>query len=99
MNLRKGKRRLISDGSTKLHPKEIVVNEMTSIENEPRITFGETKNKVLTYLWNLRICGEDRRSMSMDFLPPPASVCISGLCIEAKQEVLYFVLTVLPKAA
>jgi hypothetical protein len=44
MNLRKGKRRLISDGSTKLHPKEIVVNEMTSIENEPRITFGETKN-------------------------------------------------------
>jgi hypothetical protein len=55
MNLRKGKRRLISDGSTKLHPKEIVVNEMTSIENEPRITFGETKNKVLSYLWNLRI--------------------------------------------
>lgn len=55
LNLRKGKKRLISDCTTKLHPDDLVVNEITSILGEPEITFGQTKMKLLKHLYNTRI--------------------------------------------
>ena len=55
MNLRKGKRRLISDGSTKLSPHEVVLNDITTIQNEPKITFGHTKMKVCKFIYNTRV--------------------------------------------
>lgn len=60
MNLNNGQQRLVLDGSTKIHPDDIVLNEFKTIDEEPLITFGQTKRKVLTYLWNTRISYKDK---------------------------------------
>jgi hypothetical protein len=59
LNQRKGKKRLISDGSTKMQADDIVLNEMCSIDGEPPITFGQTKMKVLKHIWNTCISYPD----------------------------------------
>lgn len=47
--------RMVWDGSTKRSPLDHVLNEITSIWEEAEITFGDTKRKFLTDLFNLRI--------------------------------------------
>jgi hypothetical protein len=55
VNEKEGKFRLVWDGTTKLLEDDIVMNDITSTDGEPDITFGETKMKALSYLWNTRI--------------------------------------------
>ena len=55
MNKKDGKFRLVWDGTTKLLEDDIVMNDLTSTDGEPDITFGDTKMKALSYLWNTRI--------------------------------------------
>lgn len=61
LNQRKGKLRLITDGSTKQLADDIILNEMCPIDGEPKITFGFTKGGVLEYLWNVRISYPETR--------------------------------------
>ena len=38
-----GKGRVVWDGSTKLEPLDVVMNDYTPIDNEPEVTFGTSK--------------------------------------------------------
>ena len=51
--------RMVWDGSTKRTPLDNVLNEITSILDEAEITFGDTKRKFLTDLYNMRISYPD----------------------------------------
>ena len=46
---------LCYDGTTTWLPSDIVINQVTPIENEALITFGETKNLFLTDIYNTRV--------------------------------------------
>lgn len=52
--------RVCWDASTKYGPDEIVLNEVTPMDMEPLITFGHTKKKFLTDIYNARISFPDR---------------------------------------
>ena len=47
--------RVVWDASTKFDALDIVLNDVTSIENEPHIDFGDTKQRTATYIYNSRI--------------------------------------------
>lgn len=49
------KDRLIWDGSTKLAPYDIVMNEIMPVDDEPEITFGLVHAAFLAWIWNMRI--------------------------------------------
>ncbi len=54
--LKEGKNpRVVWDGSTKRTPTDVVLNELTSITDEAAITFGGTKMRFYTDVYNLRI--------------------------------------------
>lgn len=56
MVVKEGKNpRVVWDGSTKQAPLDVVMNEVTPTMHEAEITFGDTKKKFLTDLYNLRI--------------------------------------------
>ena len=56
MQIKPGKNpRVIFDASTKSHPHEVVLNDMTSTEFEAAITFGEAKLKLLQRIYNWRV--------------------------------------------
>ena len=56
MQIKPGKNpRVIFDASTKSHPHEIVLNDMTTTEFEAIITFGASKLKLLQRIYNWRI--------------------------------------------
>ena len=56
MQIKPGKNpRVIFDASTKNHPHEIVLNDMTTTEFEASITFGTAKLKLLQRIYNWRI--------------------------------------------
>ena len=56
MQIKLGKNpRVIFDASTKGHPHEVVLNDMTSTEIEANITFGWAKLKLLLRIYNLRV--------------------------------------------
>ena len=56
MQIKPGKNpRVIFDASTKSHPHEIVLNNMTTTEFEASITFGAAKLKLLQRIYNLRV--------------------------------------------
>ena len=44
MVIKNGKGRVVWDGSTKLEPLDVVMNDYTPIDNEPEVTFGTSKN-------------------------------------------------------
>jgi hypothetical protein len=48
-------RRVVWDGSTKRMPTDIVLNEITSVEDEAEIVFGDTKMHFYGDVYNLRI--------------------------------------------
>jgi hypothetical protein len=48
------------DASKKYGPDEVVLNEVTPMDLEPLITFGHTKKKFLTDIYNARISFPDR---------------------------------------
>ena len=47
--------RVVWDASTKLDALNIILNDVTSIENKPEIDFGNTKQCTATYIYNSRI--------------------------------------------
>ena len=49
------KTRLVWDGSIRYRPQDICMNEVTPIENEAKITFGDTKEQFMKRIYNLRI--------------------------------------------
>lgn len=51
--------RVVWDQSTKLDPTDVVLNEITTTEFEAAITFGTTKIKLYTFIYNLRITYPD----------------------------------------
>ena len=53
--------RVIFDASTKSHPHEVVLNDMTSTEFEANITFGRAKLKLLQRIYNLRVSHPKRK--------------------------------------
>ena len=53
------KARLVWDGTTKMYALEVTMNEITSTENEPDITFGIALLGFLIWIWNLRITFPD----------------------------------------
>ena len=53
--------RVINDASTKSHPHEIVLNNMTTTEFEASITFGAAKLKLLQRIYNLRVSHPKRK--------------------------------------
>jgi hypothetical protein len=56
MQIKPGKNpRVIFDASTKSHPHEIVLNDMTTTEFQASITFGAAKLKLLQHIYNWRI--------------------------------------------
>jgi hypothetical protein len=56
MVVKEGKNpRVVWDGSTKRSPLDVVMNEVTPATYEAEVTFGDTKRKFLTDLYNLRI--------------------------------------------
>ncbi len=58
--LKEGKNpRVVWDGSTKRTPTDIVLNELTSVMDEAAITFGDTKMRFYTDVYNLRISHPD----------------------------------------
>jgi len=60
--LKEGKNpRVVWDGSTKRTPTDVVLNDLTSVQDEAAITFGDTKMLFYTDVYNLRITyPEDR---------------------------------------
>jgi hypothetical protein len=46
---------VVWDGSTKISPLDVVMKEVTSTTYEAKVTFGNTKKRFLTDLYNLRI--------------------------------------------
>ena len=55
MIIKKGKSpRLVWDGSTKLEPDDIVMNDIVPLEKEAIATFGRVKNDYSTHLFNTR---------------------------------------------
>lgn len=62
MQIKPGKNpRVIFDASTKSHPHEIVLNDMTTTEFEASITFGAAKLKLLQRIYNLRVSYPKRK--------------------------------------
>jgi hypothetical protein len=52
---------IIFDASTKGHPREVVLNDMTSTKFEANITFGRAKLKLLQCIYNLRVSHPNRK--------------------------------------
>ena len=52
--------RMVWDGSTMKTPVDVVMNEITSVDDEAEITFGDVKMFYLTYLYNLRVSYPDQ---------------------------------------
>ncbi len=62
MQVKPGKNpRVIFDASTKSHPHEVVLNEITTSEFEANITFGLAKLKLLQRIYNWRVSHPDSR--------------------------------------
>ena len=62
MQIKPGKNpRVIFDGSTKSHPHEIVLNEMTITEFKAIITFGASKLKLRQCIYNWRITNSNSK--------------------------------------
>jgi hypothetical protein len=62
MQIKPGKnQRVIFDVSTKGHPHEAVLNDMTTTEFEANITFGAAKLKLLKRIYNLRVSHPKRK--------------------------------------
>jgi hypothetical protein len=58
--IRPGKnKRIVWDGSTKLTPFDVVMNEITPMDDEADISFGSTFNNFLSWLYNMRISFPD----------------------------------------
>lgn len=55
LNRKQEKDRLIWDGSTRYSSDDFVINRAAPVDEEPKITFGKTKNNVLYYAYNTRI--------------------------------------------
>ena len=53
--------RVIFDASTKSHPHEVVLNDVTATEFEANITFGAAKLKLLQRIYNLRVSHPKRK--------------------------------------
>ena len=49
-----GKGRVVRDGTTKIDPWDIVMNDYTSVDNEPEVTFGTSKTAFYWLIYNLR---------------------------------------------
>ena len=61
LNLKKPESpRVVWDQSTKLEPSDVVLNEITSIDLEAAITFGDTKMKLYKEIYNLRVSHPDQ---------------------------------------
>ena len=60
LNTKKENSRVVWDQSTKLDPSDVVLNEITSTEFEAIITFGDTKMKLYTLIYNMRISFPDQ---------------------------------------
>ena len=41
--VKNGKGRIVWDGSTKISPLDVVLNDYTPVDNEPEVTFGTAK--------------------------------------------------------
>lgn len=54
LNRKQEKDRIIWDGSTRYTPEDFVINRASPVDSEPKITFGQTKNKVCQYAYNVR---------------------------------------------
>ena len=54
MVMKDGKGRVVWDGSTKLEPLDVVMNDYTPIENEPEVTFGTAKIAFYWLIYNMR---------------------------------------------
>lgn len=76
--------RLVWDGSTKLTPHELVMNEVTPTDDEPDITFGFIYVAFLVWIWNLRISFPDEDiilafiDISSCFRWPRIFPCLAG---------------------
>lgn len=55
MNLKKENTRLCWDGSNKDSPDDWAVNDNVDMEDNPLITFGNSKSKFMTDVYNIRI--------------------------------------------
>ena len=55
MVMKNGKGRIVWDGTTKMSPLDIVLNEYTPIDNEPEVNFGTAKHDFYWLIYNLRI--------------------------------------------
>lgn len=59
MVIKEGKSpRIVWDGSTKLLPDDIVMNDIVPTENESNITFGRTKDDYAAHIYNTRVSYE-----------------------------------------
>eukprot|EP00956_Cyclotella_meneghiniana_P044908 scaffold342465_cov169-Cyclotella_meneghiniana.AAC.1 len=54
-NTKKPELRICWDGSRKMTPDDVIMNEDVDMEKEPEITFGDTKQKFKEDIYNLRI--------------------------------------------
>ena len=55
LNTKQKKERIVWDGSTQMGPNDFAINRVSSIEHEPPVTFGDTKNRVSKQMYNTRI--------------------------------------------
>ena len=52
--MKDGKGRVVWDGSTKLEPLDVVMNDYTPTDNEPEVTFGTSKIAFYWLIYNMR---------------------------------------------
>ena len=65
--MKDGKGRVVWDGSMKLEPLDVVMNDYTPTDNEPEVTFGTAKKSFYWLIYNLRASYISRGTNSFGF--------------------------------